>query len=149
MTICQISTKPKFEALNRFLLDEYVLVHLDPTSSGVVVPSHLAKGEVLTLKLSKLFRGAMDLSREKVTADLLFDDDYFTCVVPLSAIWGATSFGGETVVWPESAPPNILRSLPKAQPQPALAEQAAPVVEAPVEQADPVLKRKGHLTRVK
>jgi stringent starvation protein B len=154
MSICQVSTKPKYEAVNRFLLDEYVLIHLDPSRPGVVVPAHLAKGEVLTLKLSKLFRGAMELTREKVTADLLFDQDYFSCVVPLDAIWGATSEKGETVVWPESAPPNVLKGIPenKRATAAAIATAAAPAPEAAPEAASDEqapLKKKGHLTRVK
>lgn len=149
MSICQISTKPKYEAINRFLLDEYVLIHLDPTRAGVVVPAHLMKGQVLTLKLSKLFRGAMEVTEEKVTADLLFEQDYFSCVVPFDAVWGATNDKGDTVVWPESAPPNVLKGIPqtKAAVAPAPATAAALDSEAPA--AEPVLKKKGHLTRVK
>lgn len=149
MSVCQISTKPKYEALNRFLLDEYVLIHLDPTCAGVVVPAHLTKTQVVTLKLSKLFRGAMELTKEKVSADLLFEQDYFSCVVPLDAVWGATNDKGDTVVWPESAPPNVLKSIPqpKAATAPAPAEAAAE--ETPVSTSEPILKKKGHLTRVK
>ncbi len=145
MTVCRISTKPKFEAINRFLLDEHVLIHLNPRAEGVIVPGHLAKGEVLTLKLSKLFRGAMEVTKEKVTADLLFDNDYFTCVVPLDAIWGATSTGGETLVWPESAPAGVLKSVAPA------AAATAPGGETPVEENEstPSPRKKGHLTRVK
>jgi hypothetical protein len=142
MNTCQVSSKPKYETLNRYLLDEYVLVHLDPTKTGVVVPSHLAKGEVLTLKLSKLFRGALELSKEKVSADLLFDQDYFTCIIPLESIWGATSFGGETVVGPESAPANVLKGIPQAAAAAAVAQPEKTATEAP-------LKKKAHLTRVK
>ena len=151
MSVCQISTKPKFEVLNRFLLDEYILIHIDPTRPGVVVPAHLMQGQVLTLKLSKLFRGAMDLSQDKVTADLLFEQDYFSCTVPLNAVWGATNDKGETVVWPDSAPPNVLKGIP--QPQTAAAPAPTPTAavsttsESPA--AEPVLKKKGHLTRVK
>ncbi|MBN8547782.1 MAG: hypothetical protein J0M12_00555 [Deltaproteobacteria bacterium] len=146
MSVCQISTKPKYEVLNRFLLDEYVLIHLDPSRAGVVVPNHLTKSQVLTLKLSKLFRGAMELTKEKVTADLLFEQDYFSCTVPLDAVWGATNEKGDTVVWPESAPPNVLKGMPAPQAAPSEPESAA----APEPQvAETVLKKKGHLTRVK
>jgi stringent starvation protein B len=121
--------------------------------SGVTVPTHLAKGEVLTLKLSKLFRGSMELTREKVTADLLFDEQYFTCTVPLEAVWGATSEGGETVIWPESAPSTVIKSAKVAKPQPAAAKvEETPVaepVEVSVSAPEPVLKKKGHLTRIK
>lgn len=140
MTICRVATKSKYDAINRYLLDEHVLIHLDPRCDGVVVPKHLASGEVLTLKLSKLFRGAMELTKERVTADLLFDEDYFTCVVPLQAVWGATSTAGETLLWPESAPPSVLKSV-----SPAPAADATVETE---EESGP-LKKKGHLTRIK
>ena len=136
----KLSKKPKYEAINRFLLDEYVLIHLNPKSEGVSVPAHLIKGEVLTLKLSKLFRGAMELTREKVTADLLFEKDYFNCIVPLAAIWGATSAGGETLLWPESAPESVLKGIP------AQAQESA---EAQTQTEPQKLIQRGHLTRVK
>ena len=132
-------SKEKHGALNRLLEDEYALVHLDPGVDGVVVPRHLSAGPTVTLKVSRLFRGALVVEDERFVADLLFGGDYFTCVVPFGAIWGLTSATGSNVMWPEDTPEEVREKL--VQPQPAPAKVASG--------GEPTEKKRGHLRRVK
>ena len=157
MTTLEIAQKSRYEVLHRLLLDEFVMVHLDPNHSGVVVPLQFLKQEMLTLKLSKLFRGRLDLTKEKVEAELLFDDDYFSCLIPLDAIWGATSHQGRTQVWKDKLPKSIVVPEQVDKPRKVAEVSTAPsaqTIATQGEQPTPVTKsvqkkRKGHLTRVK
>lgn len=128
-------TKEKHDTVNRFLFDEYVLVHLTPSSAGVVLPDHLASQPMVTLKLSKLFRGSMSVEADKVVAELLFGGTYHTCVIPFEAIWGVTTVKGKNIIWPESAPAEVIKSL--AERKDTVPEEA------------PKFKTRGHLKRVK
>lgn len=94
--------------IERLLDDEQVLVHLNPAAEGVIIPPHLSDNRTVTLRLSRFFKGALSLDSEKVTAELLFGPEYFTCVLPWDAIWGASSIRGQEYVWPESAPDEVI-----------------------------------------
>lgn len=128
----------KFETINKLLDDQYVLVHIDPSFSGVSVPENLKSQPALTLKFSRLFKGGIELKSAGIEASLLFGDRYFPCIVPFGAVWGATGESGENIVWPSSAPPEIQSSLKSA------VEKGEP---DPTEQKKEF--KKGHLTRVK
>lgn len=103
--------KEKFETINKLLDDEFVLVHIDPNHAEVVVPSHLKPQQTVTLKLSRLFKGGIEVSKERILTSLLFQGKYFGCTLPLAAIWGVTSENGDNVVWPESTPKKVLKQL--------------------------------------
>lgn len=105
------SSQEKRETLERFLSDEHALVHIAPQAEGVELPEHLTKNPTVTLKLSRYFRGKMEISETLVTAELLFGDTYFSCRIPLAAVWGLTSIRGQFLMWPESAPSEVLASL--------------------------------------
>ncbi len=124
-------------------MGDYALAHINTAAPGVKLPPHLCKNPSVTLKLSRLFRGGMELTHEKVVADLLFSGDYFTCVLPLPAIWGLTSEKGENLIWPESAPKEMLEEILAAAPETS--------GKTPEEQAGNTRKlpSKGHLRRVK
>ncbi len=94
----------KLKTLNRCLLDEYVLVHINPKAPDVIVPEQLALQPTVTLKLSRLFRGAMQVKTDRVEAELLFGSSYFKCVLPFNAIWGVTNYKNENFIWGQSAP---------------------------------------------
>lgn len=94
--------------IERLLNDEQVLVHINPETPGVVLPEHLMESRTVTLRLSRFFKGALSLSTGGVIAELLFGPNYFTCVLPWSCIWGASSIRGQEYVWAESAPDEIL-----------------------------------------
>ena len=111
MSTPEQQSKEKFEKLKEFLEGEYCLIHLDSGIEGVTLPSHLLKRYQVTLQVSRFFRGGLELTPEQISTDLVFDGSYFTCVVPLSAIWGTTSAGGENVLWPDSAPREVLAKI--------------------------------------
>jgi len=134
--------KEKHTTLTRLLDEEYALVHLDPAARGVTLPQHLMGGPTVTLKISRLFRGAMKVEGERVVADLLFGDDYFTCVVPFAAVWGMTSAAGSNIMWPEDTPDAVREKI--IQPQPGVA-----TVSASPDSADETPKKRAHLRRVK
>jgi len=138
--------KEKYDALLRLLEDEYALVHLDPAFSGVILPAHLQGAPSVTLKLSRLFRGALTVGETQIEADLLFGAAYVTCVVPYGAIWGVSSAGGSNIVWPEDAPREVRDKIVVPDP----AERSA-VDESSVASTDKSVgeKRRSHLRRVK
>ncbi|MBX7143566.1 MAG: hypothetical protein K1X79_03870 [Oligoflexia bacterium] len=143
MSNVQIAKKNRFDLINRLLIDEYALIHLDPRKDSVIVPAQFKSQEMLTLKISKLFRGNLDVSKERIVAELLFED-YFTCTIPMDCIWGASSYKGETFIWPDSAPGSLVSSSV------ATASQAPSDTNSTSPDAAPEPKRrKGHLTRVK
>ena len=111
MTISEELIRERRQAIDTFLEDEYVLVHIDSRSANVNLPPHLMAHPSVTLKLSRLFRGAIELKVEQIETDLLFGDRYFSCVIPFAAIWGATNCDGNNVIWPESTPPEILQKI--------------------------------------
>lgn len=95
--------------IERLLDDEQVLVHINPSTDGVVIPPHLLGNKTVTLRLSRFFKGDLSLDDEKVTAELLFGPEYFTCILPWNCIWGASSIRGQEYLWAESAPDEILQ----------------------------------------
>lgn len=103
--------KEKFEALNRFLEDEYVMAHLDTANPDLVIPQHLKAQATVTLKLSRLFRGGIEVSSDRVVTNLMFNQKYFACIIPLSAIWGLTSEKGENILWPASTPTQVMKEV--------------------------------------
>lgn len=109
MTPGKDSAADQKTTIERLLDDEQVLVHINPATEGVVIPSHLSENRTVTLRLSRFFKGDLSLDDEKVTAELLFGPEYFTCVLPWECIWGASSIRGQEYIWAESAPDEILQ----------------------------------------
>lgn len=107
----------KLKTLNRYLLDEYVLVHINPKAPEVILPDNLLAQPTVTLKLSRLFRGNMQIKTDKVEAELLFGQNYFDCIIPFNAMWGLTTFKGENIIWGQSAPQPEVQTQAAAQPQ--------------------------------
>ena len=108
MTPDKDSATDQKTTIERLLDDEQVLVHINPTTPGVVIPPHLSENRTVTLRLSRFFKGDLSLDDQKVTAELLFGPEYFTCVLPWECIWGASSIRGQEYIWAESAPDEIL-----------------------------------------
>lgn len=128
----------KHSSLGRLLEGEYALVHLDPSVQGVRLPEHLLAQPTVTLKLSKLFRGAVELRDDRVEAELLFGSEYFSCLVPFEAIWGITDAAGKNFIWPETAPGDILTRL-----------QTQTSDKSENKESDKAVKKQPHLRRVK
>jgi hypothetical protein len=106
--------REKHKALNRFLIDEYAMVHINPTAEGVVIPEFLKNSPTVTLKLSKLFRGKLIIEDDLIETELLFSGSYFTCKIPFASIWGLTSQQGKHLVWPAAAQEE-LRAIIEAE----------------------------------
>lgn len=117
----EVSNRRKYEIVQHMLDSEFVLVHLDPSVTGVDIPAHLRESGTVTLKLSRLFRGSLEVDPDWIQAELLFGSDYYKCRLPFTAIWGATSSSGKNSVWPESAPEAVLKEIMKAGGKPARA----------------------------
>lgn len=142
-------TAEKLENLNRFLdSDDYVLVHLDPKNRDLMVPDHLAGDPSITLKLSRYFRGSLELNDDLISAELLFGGEYFTCVIPYDSIWGCTSESGENIIWPESTPEDVLKTILDTAETPDQ-ELADDDETETAEDSKKELPKKGHLRRVK
>lgn len=134
-------------ALRRLFEDDWMLIHVDTRTCDVMVPENLRNTPSVTFKLSRLFQGATEISDRLVTAQLLFGATRHTCIFPYDSIWGATSFKGSNIIWPESAPAEVLAQMekePQAKPRPQPAAQ--PEVEGEQKKTTPV---RGHLRRVK
>ncbi len=108
----QQEKKVLFEELMKH---DHVLVHLDSKKEGVSVPKHLANNPSLALKLSYHFQGTTSVDDEAVTAQLKFQAEYFSCVLPWEAIWGLTGSNGEKAIWPEDMPLELLAELAREQ----------------------------------
>ena len=131
-------TKEKYETITRLLKDEFLVVHIDGTLKGVALPSHLSQSHSVTLKLSRFFRGGIEVQSDKIVTNLLFDNEYFECSLPLEAIWGITTEKGNNIVWPESAPQEIVNKI-----------GSAPTAESSTKSKQSKGKRLSHLKRVK
>ena len=89
----------KVKKIKKLLLDQHILVHLKPDFPGVDLPEHLRELPVVTLKLSSLFRGSLEVQDEKIITELLFNSEYYRCEILIDAIAAVTSVGGETFAW--------------------------------------------------
>jgi hypothetical protein len=149
-------TKEKYDTLDRLLEEEYVLVHLRSETPGLVIPPHLLENPTVTLKLSRFFRGGIDLRPDMVVTDLLFKQHYFTCLIPFTAIWAVSSVKGSTIVWDSEAKPTEIVPQPLPTPVPAIDRSvAAEPVGTPESPPPPRRSKKSspssrpHLRRVK
>lgn len=115
----------KIELLDSLLEGDHAMVHLDSRVPGVDIPEHLGRIHDLTLKISRLFRGKLDLTEDQIEAELLFDEGYYTCIIPYGAVWGVTDENGESKIWPYSTPKELLQSLLGQQNPAAAVEESA------------------------
>ena len=99
------------KTIEKLLNDEQVLVHVNPQCQGLTIPSHLCGNRTVTLRLSRFFKGALSTDDQKISAELLFGPDYFSCTIPWNSIWGASSVRGEEHIWAEAAPDEILEMV--------------------------------------
>lgn len=140
-------SKEKYAAIEKTLEDDYVLVHVNTLNDLLAIPEHLKAKSSVTLRISRWFKGRMDLYEDRIDAELLFSDVPFACSVPLDSVWGITNVRGESLVWPVSAPPDALIAMTSPAMHPA--SQKAPK-QKPKKTKEPTeLPSKGHLKRVK
>ncbi len=150
----------KMNLINKYLEDDYMLIHLDARKEGVDIPDHLMGNPTITLKLSYGFKGGMQVTEERVWAALTFGGRFRDCFIPLAAIWGATTSSGANTIWPEDAPQEIVSQIidelkPKTD---ATAKKTTPEKSAPfavhTSKASPAKPKSGekkgaHLKRIK
>lgn len=158
MSVIKYAQKTRPDLINRLLIDEFVMVHLNPNAEGVIVPLHFKGQEMLTLKLSKLFRGKLIVEKDKVEAELLFGQEYFECQLPMQAIWGVTSYQGHTQVWQDNVPAFILAQCQVVDNEVASKEAKSSTTVKTIRTINDTAsdaeqtttpRKKGHLTRVK
>lgn len=113
----------KYKKIKRLLLDEHVLVHLTPSYSGVDIPPHLRGAPTVTLKLSTLFRGGLEVTEDLIIAELLFNAEYYRCLIPIDAIGAVTNVAGETFFWEV---PSLEAAPTQTPPKKAAIRKAAP-----------------------
>ena len=100
----------KKRTLEQFLSGDHALLHLNSTRTDVIVPAVCKGNPILTLKVSRLFSGRIEVSEEGVSSSLKFSGEYFDCFIPWDAIWGVSSEDGEQKIWENFLPGQILSS---------------------------------------
>jgi stringent starvation protein B len=100
----EASKSERKKVLDRLLKEEFVLVHINTSVEGVMLPPHIAHLESVPLKISRLFKGGLELRNDSIVTDLRFDDSYFTCILPYESIWLVAGSKGPVLQWLESAP---------------------------------------------
>lgn len=111
MSTPKTQSAEKHAAIRKLLFDEHLLAHINPGGDGVNLPARLMGNPTVTLKLSKLFRGRVELLEDRIEAELLFGGEYFTCIIPLAAVWGVTSSTGKNTFWLDSAPAGLVENV--------------------------------------
>jgi len=120
----------KREKLRELLEAGMVMIHLDARREGVWVPGELRGDPHLRLNLSYRFRPCdIEIDEESVSATLTFGGVPWPCRIPFSALFGMTLHdSGESLVWLEDVPEEILISLMSNEPT-AVAAAATSVDE--------------------
>lgn len=138
----------KVKKIKRLLLDEHILVHLKSSFPGVDLPEHLYKLPAVTLKLSTLFRGSLEVQDDKIISELLFNSEYYRCILPIDAIGAVTSVSGETFAWTEpqgegGESESAQKEPARRRPQKAIRSTHAsqPIEEQPTASKRPILRR--------
>ncbi len=104
----------KREVFEKSMKGDHVLVHIDSTKDGVIVPAHLNGNSALTLKLSYYFQGSTHHDESGIIANLVFSGRFFECVIPWDAIWGMTNDKRESSLWVQDVRLDVPRELPSA-----------------------------------
>ncbi|MCB0321939.1 MAG: hypothetical protein KDD69_00150 [Bdellovibrionales bacterium] len=111
----ELIRRKKRRCFDEWMAGDHVLIQLDARRADVEVPAHLKDNPALTLKLSYRFQGEVTQDDDKVTAYLKFGGEYYCCVVPWDAVWGMTAGDGNSQVWPEHVPREVMTQLARAK----------------------------------
>lgn len=106
-----MKSRDKFNHLNKLLFDEFAMIHVNTSVQGLVIPNHLLSEPSVALKLSKMFMGKLVVEKDQITAELRFSGEYFTCQVPWNSVWAISSFKGETAIWPDEIPEQMVPAI--------------------------------------
>lgn len=99
MEIPDLLSREKRKKIDALLEQDHCFLHLTPSSQGCVLPESLVNQPAVSLKISRRFKGSLQLAATRIEASLKFPDDYFECHIPYSAIWAVTSAEGKTIAW--------------------------------------------------
>jgi pyruvate/2-oxoglutarate dehydrogenase complex dihydrolipoamide acyltransferase (E2) component len=140
---------PKKEVALALLERSSVHVYLDPRSKEVIVPPWLAKQPRLVLQIGLNMPVPIPdlrLDDDAMTCTLSFNHSPFLCVVPWKCVFAMVGDDSRGMVWPDDVPPELsiegaarpleaapapaVRSVPKKERRPALAEAPKPAASA-------------------
>ncbi len=107
-----LTSRHKLKAFEQMLQNGVVMVMLDPTHPGVVVPAGMDKHVSLNLNFSLKY-GLRDFvyNEQSVSASLSFNKRLTHCVIPWTAVFGLKSAidDNDHLVWPDDMP-EVLRN---------------------------------------
>lgn len=101
-------SRQKLKHFENAFAGDHLFIQLDARPPEVEVPPHLKIDPALRLKLSARFQGKTTFDDRAITAYLKFDGNYEKCVMPWTAVWAITAEDGQTQVWPEDVPKELL-----------------------------------------
>lgn len=127
----QKNISQRYTTIIEGLKGDHVKVLVDTNCIGVVLPIPLNDGNVVPIKISYLFQGALHLDEQQIEAELRFANKYHTCKFPLASIKAVSFSSGETYIFTEE-----LETTPVLELQ--IAEKVSPT-DAP--KARPTLTR--------
>jgi stringent starvation protein B len=130
---------PKKEVALALLERSSVHVHLDPRSSGVVVPAWFKKQPQLVLQVGLNMPVPIPdlrLDEEGMSCTLSFNRTPFFCVVPWPSVYAMVGDDGRGMVWPDDVPPEVA-SQARGRENEAAAPKRAPAKRADGQGATP------------
>jgi hypothetical protein len=149
------ASEPKRDAFLRLIAGGEMMVHLDATRDGVVVPGSFAGRQDLALAFGRDLATPipdLEVDAQGIRATLSFDRRPFHCTLPWEAIYAMTA-GEGGVVWEDSVPvprlppgePAVRREAPRGRHEKPLIHAAtdkdlpAPATQRPIKRGPPRL----------
>lgn len=105
----------KIACFEEWMKGDHVMVHLDSRREGVSVPPMHEGNPSLTLQLSYAFRGETTHDHQEIHSFLKFQGEYFECILPWQSIWGFTSAEGESKLWPQDMPKELIVKMAQSK----------------------------------
>ncbi len=97
--LINLTTQQKIKYFTNALAGDHVLIHLDTSNPDVDIPSNFKNQNVLTLKVSALFRFPQEHDKNSIKVPLKFGPEYYDCVIPWDAVLGITDSNGKQKLW--------------------------------------------------
>jgi hypothetical protein len=124
----------KKNIIEELLLAESMMVHVRADQEDCKLPSHLKPLRTVSIKLSHYFSRPLFIDEKKISIELSFDNVFFPCEIPFSAIWACTSFEGRHTFWSEGLPDDLLEIMQEVQKNspPESSEQKSNISKLPL-----------------
>ncbi len=124
----------KKRIIEELLEAESMMVHVRADQEDCKLPSHLKPLRTVSIKLSHHFSRPLFIDEKKISIELSFDNIFFPCEIPLTAIWACTSFEGRHTFWSEDLPDDLLEIMREVQKNspPESKEQKSKVSKLPL-----------------